>query len=428
MKKLIFAFVIIALTLSMASCAVIEDDVTPPEAPGNSEDIPDIPETPDTPNEPDNPNDPDLPEDPDQGTDIPKNPDQGEDTPDIPKDPDDPTTPDEPDQPTEGGDEEGGDEEYDVTVMGSPGLYYNYYNGGYSVSIGTCTDTEIYIPATYWGSPVTSVYGFDGATHITSVTLPEGLKSISMNAFSSCTSLKSINIPASVTHISMYAFLDCTALETVTLYEGLTEIGEAAFANCTALTSITLPDSLTKIESSAFSGCTSLETVTLGNNIAQLGTSAFYGCEKLKYNEHEGLYYIGSESNPYLVFTEVKDKNSSALQLHPDTKFMCGSFSYCTAITEAVVPEGITTLPYAAFKGCTSLLKTYISPTLKAGATRNLNAAPITTRRAIRYTTPTSCTLAESSSPRLPCLRELPRSPRLPSAVTTFRRFPFRAL
>ena len=76
----------------------------------------------------------------------------------------------------------------DEDVQGSEGLAYTLSNDGesYIVSgIGTCTDTDIVIPATYQNLPVTTIksYAFTSDA-IESVMLPSSISSIGMNAFS----------------------------------------------------------------------------------------------------------------------------------------------------------------------------------------------------------------------------------------------------
>ena len=99
----------------------------------------------------------------------------------------------------------------------SKGLEYrlNYDSKSYSVSgIGTCTDTDIVIPSIYNGFPVISISSsaFRGCTSLTSVEIPDSVRSIGMHAFAECTSLTSIVIPDSVTSIAFNAFFDCTSL------------------------------------------------------------------------------------------------------------------------------------------------------------------------------------------------------------------------
>mgnify|MGYP002516407538 CR=1 FL=1 len=58
-------------------------------------------------------------------------------------------------------------------------------------------------------------------------------------AFAGCTSLTSIAIPNSVKSIGDWAFLGCESLTSVTIPNSVTSIGYEAFADCTGLTSIT---------------------------------------------------------------------------------------------------------------------------------------------------------------------------------------------
>nr|ADD95809.1 hypothetical protein [uncultured organism MedDCM-OCT-S08-C695] len=63
--------------------------------------------------------------------------------------------------------------------------------------------------------------------------------------------ITSIVLPDSLKSMDQNAFYKCEQLKTVTLGKGLTEIGQAAFYR-TAITSITFPDSLESIGSRAF--------------------------------------------------------------------------------------------------------------------------------------------------------------------------------
>ena len=107
-------------------------------------------------------------------------------------------------------------------VEPSEGLAYTLRSDGvsYSVSgIGTCTDTDIVIPDTYEGLPVTVIdtYAFSNNTNLSSVTIPNTVTRINSEAFSYCSGLTSITIPNSVTRIDNYAFSDCTNLTSVTI-------------------------------------------------------------------------------------------------------------------------------------------------------------------------------------------------------------------
>jgi len=115
--------------------------------------------------------------------------------------------------------------------------------------------TVVNIPPTIQGSPVTAI-GEDAFMNgkITSVTIPNSVKSIGDAAFGSCYSLTSITIPASVTSIGDNAFGSCFNLASVT-FQG------------------TIPSS--GFDATAFSSQGNLRTVFYTTNAAN-GTAGTY--------------------------------------------------------------------------------------------------------------------------------------------------------
>ncbi len=68
----------------------------------------------------------------------------------------------------------------------------------------------------------------------------------------------------------------------ITLPEGVRTIGDYAFAQCYNLTTITIPDSVTKIGQYAFQSCNAVTTVTIGSSVDTIGSGAFYNCYEIK--------------------------------------------------------------------------------------------------------------------------------------------------
>jgi len=127
------------------------------------------------------------------------------------------------------------------------------------------------------GSPLTTIPmdAFSECDNLTSVTIPNSVKSIEKGAFAGCASLTSITIPASVTSIGVYAFQYCPALTSVTIPASVTSIENSAFQHCTSLTSVTIPNSVTSIGYSAFQYCTSLTSITIPASVTSIEAYAF---------------------------------------------------------------------------------------------------------------------------------------------------------
>ena len=88
----------------------------------------------------------------------------------------------------------------------------------------------------------------------------------------------SITLPDGVKSIAIYAFYGCTSLTSITLPDGVTSIGDGAFYSCTSLTSITIPDGVTSIMDYAFYSCSALMKLTvLASTPPTLGTGALVG-------------------------------------------------------------------------------------------------------------------------------------------------------
>lgn len=82
--------------------------------------------------------------------------------------------------------------------------------------------------------------------------------------------------------------MDCSGLTSVTIPDNVKSIGSYAFSGCSNLTSITIPDSVMSIGEYAFAGCTSLTSVTIGNGVTSIGEGVFSGCRGLTSVSFEG--------------------------------------------------------------------------------------------------------------------------------------------
>ena len=213
--------------------------------------------------------------------------------------------------------------------------YVIYTDGDEKILVAyTGTETELILP-----SYITEInrFAFRDCTGLTSVTIGNSVTSIGYEAFRDCTGLTSVTIGNSVTSIGSYAFRDCTGLTSVTIGNSVISIGYEAFRDCTRLTSVTIPDSVTSIGSYAFDGCNNLQDIYITDiaawcNISGLGNLMRYG------SSNKNLYL-----NNELVTSLIIPDGVTTIPYY--------AFRYCTGLTSITIPNGVTSIGYEAFDG-----------------------------------------------------------------------------
>jgi hypothetical protein len=181
---------------------------------------------------------------------------------------------------------------------------------------------------------VTSIadLAFWWSTNLSSVTMPEGVNRIGVDAFGGCAGLISVSMPNSLTIIDDSAFWGCTMLSQAPIPNGVTRIGSSAFSQC-GLTKITIPPSVMALGDAAFSSCTSVTSLDIENSF--LGTNEFSGCTG-----------VMSITIPDWI-TDIAN----------------GAFAG-TGLTNVAIPRSITRVGDFAFEGCTSLTNIAIPDTV----------------------------------------------------------------
>ena len=248
---------------------------------------------------------------------------------------------------------------------------------------------------------------FADNTSITSVILPNSIKTIEWRAFSGCTSLAQIEFPEGLLTIEDYAF-SSTGLTTVVLPSTLTTFGEGVFDGCTKLaniedksgkflkvvdgivynvdgtqiifvlesctgevriaegvteipdflfsqneriTGVVIPEGVTRIGRQAFEFCTQLQSVVLPESLMEIEEYAFLQCENLtQIRLPESLRTIGTKAFMVSGLTSV---------VLPEGLTQLGDevFSVCEDLTSVVLPSTLTSMGEGVFNGCNQLIQ-----------------------------------------------------------------------
>ena len=110
-------------------------------------------------------------------------------------------------------------------------------------------------------------------TQLVSVVIPNGITAISDAAFNGISTLTSVSLPNSLRTIGLQSF-GSSHLSSVVIPEGVTYIGNASFYNDAFMTSVSLPSTLTTIDASAFT-FDSLVSVVIPDAVTSIGVGAF---------------------------------------------------------------------------------------------------------------------------------------------------------
>ena len=169
--------------------------------------------------------------------------------------------------------------------------------------------TDVEIPATFAGKPVTSLGKW---------------------LFKYNSKIQTVSISDSVTEIPRGAFYNCTELKTVTMGNGVKTIAESAFEKCLFLENITLSNQLETIGDEAFYDCRRLRTLDIPDSVKTIGEEAFTNCRSLtSLNIPDGVGALGSEDSVGY-----------------------GMFENCKSLREITIPSSVAYIPKNAFDGC----------------------------------------------------------------------------
>ncbi len=246
-------------------------------------------------------------------------------------------------------------EDSDTPLAWNGGYYQPLWdvNSNYTLYLGrdlTTEDNRCY----FWGA--------------TNVVIGDKVTTINNNLFEGAPKLSSVTMGNGVTTISAYAFQNSGTDESVgeqsfSLGANVETIGNRAFYGCTKLTTLDLGTKLTAIPADMLVGCTALNAITIPASVQSVGTTAFNNCDALTAITIEDSDTPLSWNGGY--FQPLWDVNSNyTLYLGRDLTTEADQCYFAGATSVEVGPK-VTTINNQLFKGASKLA----SVTMGSGVT-----------------------------------------------------------
>lgn len=254
---------------------------------------------------------------------------------------------------------------------------------------------DLVIPLSLGGYNVVSIgyRAFAGSPTLTTLSIPDGISTVSAEAFASCPLLTSVTIGSSVSYIGSLAFSNCTSLsnvsfsgfldniesdafyntawinsspseftlmgstllkyngtsESVTVPDGVKNIAANAFAYNIAVKEIILPSSLEKIGDNAFVHCYSLEKITIPPTVSHIGAGAFDDTIWMNNQESDEVCVNG-------ILISYRGALSHVELSEGITAIGSGAFMANENLRSVHLPESVIYIDSMAFGSCTNLL------------------------------------------------------------------------
>lgn len=184
-------------------------------------------------------------------------------------------------------------------------------------------------------------YPFQNCTALTSIVLPESIKTIGVSTFSGCSAL--VNLEVKWDNIERLCEGSVSGLKAISgdlVLPKLTQLDKGALRGCPNITSLTLT-AVTSIGQDALRQMTSLERVIISGGVKSFPTSSYgwdsgvmYGCTALKF-----AYLPATVTSAPSVFIGCSKLETVIFRSVNPPTITANTFSGCSALANIYVPD-----------------------------------------------------------------------------------------
>lgn len=219
-------------------------------------------------------------------------------------------------------------------------LHHTFYNGSSSFVIpnGYKTIEPFTFFRCYW---------------LKEIIIPEGVIEIGADAFWGA-NITSLVIPNSVKTIGSNAFQRCSHLTSLTIGSSVKEICDSAFSYCEELTSVTFPNSVTTIGEGSFWKCNNVTTAFIPDNVQKIGRKAFSGSLiNICVSEWNKSYDSRNDCNAIIETSSNTLILGCKNTIIPNSVKTIEEWAFCDCqLKNLTIPYGVTSIKENAFRNC----------------------------------------------------------------------------
>lgn len=138
------------------------------------------------------------------------------------------------------------------------------------------TGSGVMADYSYMTNPANYAPWYDYRSHITSLSLPDGMTQIGNTAFYNLVEIAEVIIPSSVTSIQERAFSGCDKLRSVVLPPNITTLETEVFCGCSMMGNVTIPAGVVDIKDEAMENLHQMTECIIPHGVKTIGRYAFY--------------------------------------------------------------------------------------------------------------------------------------------------------